>query len=83
MPIRRTVAPITETITRLTTLIFSTFQKLRRRFVHEGESIDCLLGATYHLTISSRATRADGVGGGPISLLSWRVNGQEEVPASA
>ena len=42
-----------------------------------------VLGARYHLIISSRATRADGVGGRPISLLSRRVNGQEEVPASA
>ena len=33
MPISRTVAPITETITRLTILMFSRFQTLERRFI--------------------------------------------------
>jgi hypothetical protein len=41
-PISRTVAPTTETMTRLKTLIFSTFQTLTRRFVHDAEPIDCL-----------------------------------------
>jgi hypothetical protein len=36
MPISSTVAPTTETITRLTILIFSRFQTLKRRFIHDG-----------------------------------------------
>ena len=43
MPISRTVAPTTETITRLTTLIFSMFQILENHFIYEGEPIDCSL----------------------------------------
>jgi hypothetical protein len=38
-PISRTVAPTTETITRLTTLIFSRSQTLTRRFVHEEDRL--------------------------------------------
>ncbi len=33
MPISKTVAPTTETITRLTTLMFSTFKALKRRLI--------------------------------------------------
>ena len=45
MPIRRTVTPTTETITRRTILIFSVLQILDKRFIHDGEPIDCLLRA--------------------------------------
>ncbi len=43
MPISSTVAPATETITRLTTLIFSMFQTLKKRFIHDGERVDCFI----------------------------------------
>jgi hypothetical protein len=36
MPISSTVAPTTETITRLTILIFSRFKTLKRRFIQPG-----------------------------------------------
>jgi hypothetical protein len=39
MPISRTVAPITDTITRLTSLIFSVFQILENHFIQDGESL--------------------------------------------
>ena len=55
-PISRTVAPTTDTITRLTTLIFSRFQTLGRRFVHDGESIDCLFGERSLILITSSHT---------------------------
>src|SRR6266487_6599385 len=58
--ISRTVAPTTETITRLTTLIFSRSQTLTRRFVHEEDPIDCSLRERrLIITTSSPATRAD------------------------
>jgi hypothetical protein len=40
IPISRTVAPTTETITRLATLIFSVLQMPERRFIHDVESLD-------------------------------------------
>jgi hypothetical protein len=40
MPINRTVVPTTETITRLTILIFSVLQIPDRRFIQDGDSID-------------------------------------------
>ena len=39
MPISKIVAPTTETITRLTTLMFSTFKPLKRRFIQRGRVV--------------------------------------------
>jgi hypothetical protein len=39
MPISSTVAPTTETITRLTILMFSKFQMLDRRFIQRGRVV--------------------------------------------
>src|SRR6266403_2687055 len=38
-PINKTVAPTTETITRLTILMFSKFQTLERRFIQRGRVV--------------------------------------------
>lgn len=56
MPIKRTVAPTTETITRLTILIFSVLQILDRRFVHDGDSIDRSLEAEGVMQLKSSLT---------------------------
>src|SRR6058998_1612525 len=52
-PISRTVAPTTETITRLTIL---TLLSLRRRFIHDVGPIDCLLRQRGSIVITSSAT---------------------------
>ena len=55
MPINRTVAPITVTITRLTILIFSVFQTPKRRFFHDGERVDCFIARVrrHHIVADS------------------------------
>jgi hypothetical protein len=55
-PISRTVAPITETITRLTILIFSVFQILENHFIHDGESIGRSMSERFVMVITSLAT---------------------------
>jgi hypothetical protein len=67
MPIRRTVTPITETITRRTTLIFSIFQILQNHFVQDEErlsprafGVTCSLPEASLIVITSlAATRMD------------------------
>jgi hypothetical protein len=53
-PISKTVAPITETITRRTTFIFSTFQMLESQFIDEGESLDCSLQTSDFIIMNRR-----------------------------
>ncbi len=52
-PISRTVAPTTETITRLTIL---TLLSLKRRLIHDAGPIDCLLRQRGSIVITSSAT---------------------------